>query len=719
MNRCRRAAPPCTVRLLAALLGALCGAAAVPSGLAAQQQPVARDTTQRTARDTIPQKLAPVVTVTRETARSPFDVPLAISSTEPDSMRPGQTHTAFDETLLLLPGVTVANRDNPTQDPRISIRGFGARSAFGVRNVRILRDGMPLTLADGSTPVDYLDLESVGRVEVIRGSAASLYGNASGGVIDVHTEPAPLDPFSGQARVWAGGDGFQRWTGSVGGTDGPVRFLGDLNYTEQTGWRQYSRQHVTSGYGKGTWTSGANHFELQVLGYDMPLADNPGALTQAELDTAPTMADPFSVTKKARKTVSQWQVGLSGRRAVLGGELTASVYGGTRDLYNPLTYAIVGVTRVSYGTGVRLTAPARFFGLDHLITVGADASWQNDFRKNWDNCNGVATPTTSCPGGIEQGDLTLSERELVQGVGPYVRDEIAFADRYHLSLGVREDYVRFQVKDRFVTPTNPDQSGTRTMSALSPMVGLSVRLSPYHAVYGNVSTAFETPTTTELVNQPSGQGGLNPGLDPEKSTTYEVGAKGIIADHLQYDAALFDTEVRDELIPFAVPDGSGRTYYRNAGKTRREGAEVGLTALFGPMELGASYSYSRFRFRNFVVDSVSYAGNAIPGIPVNQFQFAATWRGHGAFATMESITKSQVWVNDANSAAAKAFTVVNLRAGGTAAFGRPWLAPVVGVSNLFDRRYVGSVAINASRGKYFEPSPGRTFFVGLTLAAGH
>ena len=711
MIRRRRAVFRSAASPFAAVLGALGLAIALPARLAAQQQPAPSDT--------VPHKLAPVVTVTRESGRSSLDVPFAISTTEPDSMRPGQTHTAFDETLLLLPGVTVANRDNPTQDPRISIRGFGARSAFGVRGVRILRDGMPLTLADGQTPVDYLDLESVGRVEVIRGSAAALYGNASGGVIDVRTEPAPTDPFAAQARAWGGDNGFQRWTGGFGGTDGPVRFLGDVNYTEGTGWRQYSRQRVTSGYGKGTWTAGANHFELQVLGYDMPLADNPGALTQAQLDSAPTMADPFSVLKRARKTVSQWQVGLSGRRAALGGELTANVYGGTRDLFNPLTYAIVDVGRVSYGAGARLTAPARFLGLQHLLTVGADASFQNDLRRNWDNCNGVSTPTASCPGGTESGALTLDQRELVQGVGPYVRDEIAFAQRYNLTLGVRADYVHFQVKDRFVTATSPDESGTRTLSAVSPMVGLNVRLSPFHAVYGNVSTAFETPTTTELVNQPDGSGGMNPDLQPQLSTTYEVGAKGIVFDRVQYDAALFDTEVRDELIPFEVPDGSGRTFYRNAGRTRRQGVELGITALLGPVELGGSYSYSRFRFRDFVVDSASYAGNVIPGIPEHQLQLSATWRGHGAFATVESITKSSVWVDDPNTTTAQRFSVVNLRVGGTAAFGRPWLAPVVGVSNLFDRRYVGSVAVNAARGKYFEPAPGRTFFVGLTLAAGH
>jgi len=262
----------------------------------------------------VPQTLAPVVTVARERGRSPLTVPFAVTTVQPDSMRPGQLHTQLDQTLLLVPGVLVQSRDNPSQDPRVSIRGFGARSAFGVRGVRILRDGMPLTMPDGQTAVDYLDLESVGRIEVIRGSASALYGNASGGVVDLHTAAPPNDPFALRLRGWTGDYQQQRWTAAFGGSDGPIGYVGDINYNDRLGYRDFSRQIATSGYGKMAWTSGGTDYAVQVLGYDMPLGDNPGALTRAQADSAPWMADPFSVLKRARKSVSQVQLGVSGRR---------------------------------------------------------------------------------------------------------------------------------------------------------------------------------------------------------------------------------------------------------------------------------------------------------------------------------------------------------------------------------------------------------------------
>ncbi|HEU4643068.1 MAG TPA: TonB-dependent receptor [Gemmatimonadaceae bacterium] len=677
-----------------------------------------QDTTPPAKRDTV-QRLAPVVTITRDTARSPLEVPFAVTSTRPDSMRPGQRHVLLDETLFLIPGVNVSNRNNPTQDPRLNIRGFGARSQFGVRSVRVLRDGMPLTLPDGQTPVDYIDLESVGQVEAFRGSAAALYGNASGGVIDLQSAPPPLDPFAVEARGWGGDFGFQRWTATFGGTDRPFSYQGDINYTAQDGYRAYSRQHVTSGYGKVDWRADGTDLSLQLLGFDMPLAENPGALTRAQLDSAPTMADPFSVTKRARKTVQQYQVGVQASHAFGDRQLSAIVYGGSRDLYNPLTFAIVDLGRVSWGAGVRAILPARLFGVAQRFTAGVDAQRQDDDRKNFANCNGTPDPDLCTTPGEEQGALTLHQNEIVSSVGPYIRDELAFGDRYRLDLGVRADVVKFEVRDHFFADGH-DDSGSRTMHQVSPIVGALARLTPLHSLYADVSTAFETPTATELGNKPDGSAGINPDLDPQTSTTYEVGLKGLIATRVQYDLALFDTEVRNELIPFEIPGGEGRTYFRNAGRTRRQGIEVGAGTLLGPVELGATYSYSRFRFRDFVVDTTQFAGNRIPGIPEHRLQAAATWRRANIFATLEGIAQSRVFVNDGNDAAANGYGVVNLRTGATAVFGRPWLAPYFGIQNLFDRHYVGSVAVNAApqAGKYYEPGTGRTVYGGVTIAFG-
>jgi len=673
------------------------------------------------AQDTLPRRLPPVVTVTRDAGRSPLDLPFAITSLRPDSLEPGQSHTLVEQTLGYLPGVTVANRTNPSQDTRVSIRGFGARSQFGARSIRILRDGMPLTLPDGQTPIDYLDLESVGRVEVIRGAAAALYGNASGGVIDLRSADPPAVPLAVQLRSWAGSDDMHRYSALLAGSAGGAEYEGNIGRTQSDGYRQFADQRLTNGFGRATYDLAGTHLALIGMGLDMPVAQNPGALTLAQVQRDGRQADPASVTKQARKVVHQMQFGLSADRAVLGdGELTAQAYGGTRSLYNPLTFAVVGIDRHQSGASARLTLPWHSGSILNRVSVGADAQWLNDARKNWANCNGVATANASCPLLTqEKGALSLDQNELVSSVGPYIRNETEIG-RLRASLGIRADQVRFQLRDHFLADGR-DDSGIRTLHAVSPMVGLATRLTPLHSLYANIGSAFETPTTTELGNQADGSAGLNRDLKPQFSTTYEVGAKGLALSRVQYDVALFDTEVRDELIPFEIPNGNGRTYYRNAGRTRRNGFETELSTDVGRVSLLASYAWSHFRFVDFVNGSTQYAGRTIPGIPEHQAQASATWHFPHAFLLGEVAGKSRVFVNDANAASAPSFVVFNARVGATAVFGRPWLQPVVGVQNLFDKHYVGSVAVNASGAtlaatKFYEPAPGRTWLIGLSAA---
>jgi iron complex outermembrane receptor protein len=668
-----------------------------------------------------PRKLPPVVTVTRDVGRSPLDLPYAITSLRPDSLAPGQTHTLVDQTLALLPGVTVANRTNPSQDTRVSVRGFGARSQFGARSIRVMRDGMPLTLPDGQTPIDYLDLESVGRVEVLRGTASALYGNASGGVIDLRSAPPPDAPFAMQARSWRGDAGLARYVGLFGGNVGPSAYQGNIGRTQSTGYRAFAHQRLTNAFVHATTDLGKTELGLVGMGLDMPLAENPGALTRAQVDSAPQQADPLSVQKRARKVVHQVQLGFSARRPLGGdGELMVQAYGGTRSLYNPLTFAVVDVDRRQSGAGARLTVPFTTADVVNRVSLGADAQWLDDLRKNWANCNGLTRPNASCPSlSSEEGAPTLDQRELVSSLGPYLRDELEIG-RLRATAGVRSDQVRFEVRDHLHV-AGQDNSGVRTLHAASPMLGVAARLATFDAVYLNVGSAFETPTTTELGNQADGSSGLNRDLKPQYSTTYETGAKGLMLSRVQYDAALFDTEVRDELIPFEVPGGNGRTYYRNAGRTRRQGVELALGTDLGSVSLEGSYALSHFRFRDFASGTAQYAGNAIPGIPEHQAQGAATWHTGSAFVVAEGIAKSHVFVNDANAASAPSFAVMNARVGATAAFGKPWLTPVVGVQNLFDRRYIGSVAVNAAgttiaTTKFYEPAPGRTWFIGLSAA---
>ena len=673
------------------------------------------------AQDTAATRLRPVIVeVGRGAHRSPLDLPFAVTVQSPDSARPGQRHLSLDETLLLIPGLTVSNRNNPSQDPRISIRGFGARSAFGVRGIRVLRDGIPLTLPDGQTPVDYLDLESVGRVEVMRGSASSLYGNAGGGVIDLRTsEPVPV-PISGAVRLWSGAFASRKLVAKTSGTVGGFGYQANGARTESDGFRDYSRQRMTNGFARLSLERGGS-YALEWLGMDTPVAQNPGALTRAQFETNPRLADPLSIRKSARKAVTQSQLGITGRRAGRRGEIEAAAYAATRSLDNPLAFAVVDVGRATSGGSLRATLPFLLLGADHRVTFGTEIQLQNDLRRNFANCNDVpppTVPTATCPTiGVERGVVTLDQREIVSSLGAYLREELQLGDRYVLTGSARADAVRFRVEDHLITGTNPDDSGRRVLDAVSPMVGILARLAASHSAYANISSAFETPTATELGNQPSGAAGINRDLKPQRSTTYEMGVKGIAMTGMQYNASLFATRVHDELIPFDIPSGGGRRYFRNAGRTSRRGAELGLGMAWRSLELGGAYTYANYRFTDFTVDTAHYAGNRIPGIPKQTLQASATLRSAIAAFVVEATVADRMPVNDANSESSPGYGVFNARIVTGRMVGFSGAELIVGAQNLFNSRYVSSVSVNAAGGKFYEPGSLRSIYVGITLMA--
>jgi len=249
------------------------------------------------------------------------------------------------------------------------------------------------------------------------------------------------------------------------------------------------------------------------------------------------------------------------------------------------------------------------------------------------------------------------------------------------------------------------------------MVGVLAHLSDAHSAYANVSTAFETPTATELGNRPSGAGGINQELKPQRSLTYEVGVKGVGGAGLQYNAALFSTRVHDELIPFDIPASSGRRFFRNAGRTSRRGAELGLGVEIGDFELGSAYTFANYRFVDFTVDTAHYAGNRIPGIPQQTFQLTAALHTAVAAFVTEATTSDRMFVDDANSESAPGYAIVNARIVSSALWQGSGAEVTVGAQNLFNTRYVSSVSVNASGGKFYEPGSQRSVYVGLTLLA--
>jgi iron complex outermembrane receptor protein len=669
-----------------------------------------------TAQDTTRAKLPTVnVTATREGPRSAIELPYAVTLTRPDTLA-ALRKTGVDELLFAVPGVALANRQNPAQDPRVSIRGFGARSAFGVRGVKVLQDGVPVTLPDGQTPVDVLDVEGAERVEVVRGSASSLYGNAAGGVIDIRSA-RPTGLFEPYARVVGGGSTPTVSAAGAAGSAGPLGITSSVTRIVGRGYRDYSDQRATRGAVRVQLLSsddGTSPLVLAARITDVTRAESPGALTRAQFDLNPRQADPFSVTKGASKTVSEGDLSLVATHAVGSNTMIdATAFGSARTLANPLTQSIVDVKRATGGVSLRASGHGSVGERDVRLSAGADAQWLNDDRQEYDNCIGTVCPAIYA----ERGAPRKNQRELVGNIGPYARGEIAITPSLLASAGVRSDEVQFRLRDRLITATNPDDSGERTLHAVSPAAGLVWRVQPLASVYANVSSSFETPTTTELGNKEDGSSGINPTLQPQRTVTFEVGSKGLVSGTpIRWDIAAFEAKVRDELVPFDIPNGNGRRFYRNAGRTERRGGEIGVDAETGPLALRAAYEYSHFRYVDYLVGATSYAGKRIPGVPEQALMTSATLHVAGTSVSATADLAGAADVDDANSAQAPGRAVFGLAVGREIQVGGAKLSPLVALQNVGGIHYAGSISVNATGGKFYEPAPGRVLLVRFALS---
>jgi iron complex outermembrane recepter protein len=669
-----------------------------------------RDTLGRRGADSIPPARLPPVVVT--VLRTPFELeraPYAVATRNEREVQTGRPGLALDEALLTVPGVQVDNRFNYALGERISIRGFGARAQFGVRGVRVIVDGIPATFPDGQTALNNVDLSSLGRVEVIRGPASAIYGNAAGGVIQLETEASPPVPIRQDFSVIGGEDGLLRTQSKTGGQVGRMSYLVNVDRLAYDGFRDFNEArnlHVNSRVGYQT-----DGGDLQLVGnwvdYD---AQNPGALSDSLLKIDRTQAYSNNVRQRTGEDGRQGQLGLTWRRALGGGELRLAAYGLGRSIDNPIPPTIIDLKRAAGGLRGAYGSRARIAGREAQWIAGAEVEQQRDDRQNFVNEEG------------QRGALTLDQKERVTSASAFGQGTLRLGSRMSLLGGLRYDHFRFRADDRLITADDPDDSGVRNMSAVSPSVGLSYAATSGVNIYGNVATSFQTPTTTELANQPSGAGGFNPNLDPQRAISYEVGANGRFGGRGTYQVSVYRADIDDALIPFEVPGAPGRQFFRNAGSARHQGVEAeAAILLFSDLIARGAYAFTDARFVSYATDEANFDGNRVPGISPHRLTLALRYtRPSGVFADAEATYASRIPVNDANTAHSPSYVVTNLRLGvERLRVGTTRVTPFIGVNNVFDEEYNASVTINAFGGRYFEPGPGRAFYAGVDLGLGY
>lgn len=684
-------------------------------GTVQAQEPVQPDTTRRdSAKVTLPEL---IVTVTR-TEEPLSRVPAGVGVLDQRAVRLGQATRGPDEALNNIPGVYVPSR----RDPRITIRGFGSRANFGIRGVKILLDGVPQTLPDGQSQLDNVEFGSVERVEVLRGPASALYGNAAGGMVSFFTEAPGPEPVGATVRTEGGSYGMFKILGFLSGRSGPVN--GGLTVSQFTidNYRQNSAAQMTQLNLRGDWLmSGSTTAALRFYVANQPRNENPGALTFAEYVANPDSAAANNIRRSAGASGDQEQLSLSIRHVTAGSaEYSATFFGLLRTVDGRLaTGTYTAIDRVVGGTRLSGSTPLSRKASAPRLTYGLDVQQMKDDRTNNATVAGVIDT------------LVLDQREKVTEVGPFVELAWSPVPRVTMSAGGRYDWVTFDVADHHLTD-GADNSGTRTMHAASGQVGVSVLAAEAVVPYANVSTAFETPTTTELVNQPGSTGGFNDQLDPQRAVSLELGARGQLGRDVRYSVAGFLGRISDAIVPYT--EVGGRAYFENAGKVHNDGIEVELSGQVARgVRLFGSYTYAHYRFENYrrvtgtTVDTLD--GKVLPGVPKAFIRLGLRTiflrRGtldvdHTMSSSVFADDRNTLYVNGWGAKAAGVpegfgIGVTNLRMTWDQPWGTARIAPFLGVSNLWDKQYVGSVVVNGLNGRVFEPAARRNLYAGAEI----
>lgn len=640
-------------------------------------------------------------------SRDLYDTPAAVSVVDTRSALKGQQRVQLDEALQGVPGLYFQNRYNYAQNLRISTRGFGARAPFGVRGLQLRVDGIPYTLPDGQSQVDAIDLDSTAEVQVIRGPAAVQYGNGAGGVIDVTTlsggETRPLH----QLSVDGGGDGFRKLSARTGAAfDGGDAHL-SVSRLAYDGYRAQSEVDKRLLSAKVNWHWGDDR-AVTVVGswLDLPTAQDPGGLTAAQVAADRRQATAPAIALNAGQQVEQQTLGVIYRdESAVDGYWQATVFASRRDFFQQLPFpgnSQISFDRWFYGVGVERVQAHSLGRLPLRSVVGVEWREQVDDRQRF----------SVSPQGAVTGQ-TADEEQNASSVGVFAQSDARLTDALTLSLGARYDRLRLAIDDRLGA-----NSGRRVFDEFSGVAGLSYRWAGPHQLYGNLASAYESPTFTEFAN-PAGTG-FNPDLEPQTSLAKEVGMRGWLGA-LSYDLAVFSIRVRDEIVPY---EEDGRTFYENAGETDRDGVELGLAWYPTPAwRLSSALTVARYHFRQFAPQGgEDVSGNQLPGLPRQQWVSQLRWQGTGGhYATLDGRYSSGFYAENSNETWVDSVWLLDTRVGTERWLGRQQWALYGGIRNLTDTRYMANVRINANSDRplanrgYFEPAPGRTAYVGLQV----
>ena len=688
---------------------------------------------------------APVVVTATRTEQNSFDLPVSIDVVNQSDIQDAQLKMTLSESLIRVPGITAQNRSQFSQDPQISTRGFGSRSSFGVRGLRIYVDGIPFSMPDGIGQPGNIDLSTVKAIEVMRGPFSSLYGNSSGGVIQLLTEDAPKTP-EVSTELQTGSYGTNRQNVRVSGTEGDVEYIVNYSNFETDGYRKNSdakKEQFTAklkfNFSDSTkLTMLANWMDMDAqdpLG--LPRTDTTsGLLFQPSAFTSPKGVPNVAFLADTRVSRKNEQVGFNLEHALNdNNSINLISYIGKRkntqflSLYSSTALSAPAnridggrasiIDRDFWGSEIRYNHKGLILNRPYNVTAGYSYGEMKDDRSDINAYGGVMQDESN------PTNVNRNEKNTAHNYDKYIQAQWSALDNFDIHAGVRKTKITLEVNDKlvdlskdFTLPSNlkyKDSSGNLSFEKTTPVVGMVWKINPAFNIYANYGKGFETPTLIEIAYDSSTGSGPNLSLKPSESDNYEVGVKAFANDNTRVNAAIFRTNTDKEIV---VSQSGTYSVYANAGKTKRQGLEISVDSqLSNNFGLYGAYTYLDAKFDSTFTSggNTVESGNYIPGTYRNQIYGEVSWKAPsvGFYTALEGRYNSKVYVDDRNTDSAPSYTIFNLRAGFQQNLNNWRFGEYVRLENLFDKEYIGSVRVNDGNGRFYEPAMGLAWMLGV------
>lgn len=633
--------------------------------------------------------------------------PLSIFKYTASVFQKSQQQLSLQEYIYNTPGLFSLNANNYAQDLRISIRGFGARAAFGIRGIKLIVDGIPETTPDGQGQVDNLNLGIIKEMEIIRGPASSLYGNASGGVIKINT----LNDFENNfisGGITFGSYNMQQYNLTAGIKTGKANSIFHFNRSSGDGYREHS-EFINNNFSWRTFytISEKSKINLLVNYANSPKANDPGGINLEAVNENREQARDRNILFDAGENISQLKLGLNfSHKLNEHNSFNVLTFYADRNFNGKLPFEFGGyidLNRNYSGINGNYIFQKKLAHIDYKLNMGFEHSNQEDFRIRNTNEEGIKGSQT-----------TLNQAEFFSNTGIYFQKEIKL-NRLLFFGGLRFDRNILEVQDAL--QSNGDDSGEINLSAWNSSIGASYEISKTHFLFANFSTSFETPSLSELSANPTGEGGFN-SLEPQKAINYELGIKGYIGNNGRYELVGFHIDTENELIPFELEEFPERTFYRNSGSGTRNGIELFLDYNFNKnFNANFNYTYSDFIYEKYELDNgEKLDGNQLPGLPKHNGSFSIKYKNEKGFhAKIQSRFIGELFTNDENSVSDDAYFLINLNTGYSFKKDKFKFTPFFGINNLLNTKYNDNIRINGFGGRYYEPGPRLNIYGGVRV----